>query len=416
MGSKMKIDHMIHSKRIVIYGTGNTGKEFYNKFKNKLPIYACTSSEENPQSIENMKVISYREIDKGKDFLVICSVSYQQIKKKLLLDGYELYNDFCRSNIFEGLYSAQSQNKRIVIGVGQCEIREICETLSQINQFSQNFEVFYFDERKVCGHGDKFELTEYWECQPLLNMADYLLKPSVFNSDAVEGFGKLLQWLRQECQIINVSLFDFDSYWPQDIASRRELSKYYIVKPGTKINAFANRDQCIERFVDEKYSVKQIIDKIVSLDFFDKDIVIKNHLRSIKRAKLTDRTADIKVSEFIENQYNVCKLYCDRGHFNEVLLKEYVKEILVKLNHGKGIEELRDLSLNVMFQRINELPIYPCTAHILKLEWITEDTKYRMVAYDDIKLVTFNEYMERLIQYYIHAKQTLQNCYFGQID
>lgn len=166
MGSKMKIDHMIHSKRIVIYGTGNTGKEFYNKFKNKLPIYACTSSEENPQSIENMKVISYREIDKEKDFLVICSVSYQQIKKKLLLDGYELYNDFCRSNIFEGLYSAQSQNKRIVIGVGQCEIREMCETLSQINQFSQNFEVFYFDERKVCRHGDKFELTEYWECHP----------------------------------------------------------------------------------------------------------------------------------------------------------------------------------------------------------------------------------------------------------
>lgn len=41
----MFLNKFLENKSIVIYGTGNTGKEFYDKYKDKLNIVGCTSSE-----------------------------------------------------------------------------------------------------------------------------------------------------------------------------------------------------------------------------------------------------------------------------------------------------------------------------------------------------------------------------------
>ena len=72
----------ISQKRLVIYGTGNSGKIFYDKYRFLLPVYACTSSEKNTIPIENLKVISYQELNSQTDFLIICSVAYEEIRQR----------------------------------------------------------------------------------------------------------------------------------------------------------------------------------------------------------------------------------------------------------------------------------------------------------------------------------------------
>lgn len=272
--------------------------------------------------------------------------------------------------------------------------------------------VIYFNEWEVCSHGNMFDVAKVKDCLNILKIADYFIKPSSISPQAMKGFSDLQKKLGEECSVVTVSLFHFDSYWPQDIAKERSINKYYMAERNKKLAAYIEREQVIEKFVDEGLSVSQIMKKIANKDFFRSEEVIENHKRTIKRAQISDRISGIKISDFIESQYSKIKLFCDRGHFNKYLLREYVKRILIFFKDYEGIKEVENLCIDDMFTELNELPIYPSTASILELEWVKEDTLYRQKRYDGVRLLTFEEYMESLIQYCYLIKDTKKLCYF----
>ncbi len=405
------MDKNIFSKRIVIYGTGNTGRLFFEKYKDELNIYACTNSEKEVESFDSrIQPISYQDIDIKKDLLVVCSIYYEEIRRILLLDGLKPYIDFIKWDIFEELYRHLKYNNQLMVLVGQCEINEIRTVLSQIPSAVSAYSIIYFDERKVCSHGDKFSLEDYYDCQGVLCLADIFVQPAVFSEQSVKGFGILHNQLKSRCRIFKISLFDFDSYWAQDIDKRRSLSKFYMTVPNKKLSAYANRDQCVETMVEAGIPVKKILTRIKDTTFFEKDTVIKNHNKTIKRADLTDRVSDVKISDFIIDMYKKEKLFRDRGHFNQILLYEYVKRFLWKLGILADDKEVQRVDTDFLFEGVNELPIYPSTAAWLKLEWVDKTTKYRMINYKGIRDVTFDVYMEELILYYKSVYELLKMC------
>ena len=70
----------ISQKRIILWGTGTIGHLFYENYKNKLDIVACTSNEKNIEPIERLKVISPVQIKPGQDFIIVCSSYYPEIR------------------------------------------------------------------------------------------------------------------------------------------------------------------------------------------------------------------------------------------------------------------------------------------------------------------------------------------------
>ncbi|MCI5584896.1 MAG: WcbI family polysaccharide biosynthesis putative acetyltransferase [Lachnospiraceae bacterium] len=397
-------------KRLIIYGTGNTGKEFYNKFRDILPIYACTSSEKETIPIENLKVVPYQELNQEKDFLIICSLANREIRYRLMLEGWKINNNFMNSSIFQIIYDCVFSKKKLIVAIGQCEIREMFLALSRIESFSQKYAVVYFDEREVCNHGNRRQWEEIIECLNILDKADYFVRPSALNPATVMSFNFFKQKLNRECRTIVVSLFHFDSYWPQDISKERQVSKYYVTQPGVKICAFVESDRIIDRLLEEGHSCREIIKLVKREDFFTQNEVVKNHQNTLKRVKITDRLSDIKVTDYVEENYNKVKLYCDRGHFDQALLRIYVKKFLIYLGEAEAIDELQKIVLDDIFERINEFPIYPSTSKILNLEWIEENTLYRMVLPSGIKKVTFDEYMELLVEYRYQTQKILKLC------
>lgn len=404
------MDREIFNKRIVIYGTGNTGKAFYEKYKNIKYIYACTSSDEGFCPLDSLKAVQYEDIDKEKDLLVICSVYYEEIRRKLLIDGFEPYKHFIKWDIYEKLLDHFENESRLMISVGQCEIFEMVTVLSRLRNFAQKYSILYFDERKVCSHGDKFSLEEFYDCQKILCLADIFICPTVFSQQSEEGFEILQRQLKSSCKTIKISIFDFDGYWAQDISKCRSLSKFYVAKPNIKVAAYTERDQCIEKMVEEDLSADEILRKIKDVNFFDGDMVKNNCTRSIKRAKLNDRVSDIKISDYLGNTYYKKRLYCDRGHFNENMLREYVRRILIYFNETDEIDLVDTIYVEDLYTHVNELPVYPSTARWLGLEWADENTRYRMIRDGRSENVTFEEYMENLIKYYIKAKDLLKLC------
>lgn len=407
----MFLNKFLGNKSIVIYGTGNTGKEFYDKYKDVLNIVGCTCSEKNINPIDRLTPISCNDMDKENTLLIICSIYYDEIKKNLILSGWSQNVNFIRWDIFDKLYQAEENERQIIVAVGQCEIREMCEVFEKIKSFMQKYEVFYFDERKVCSHGDKFDLIENYDCCFLLEKAHLFIRPSVMTPKSVCGFDYLQQKINIFCKVIKISLFIFDSYWPQDIAKEREINKYYLIKPNTKLSAFVENDRIITSMLDEGLSNVQIKETIIKDNFFEKQVVLDNHKLTLKRIKLSDKISDIKIYDYVEQNYNHKKLFCDRGHFNENMLREYVKNILIYLNVTNCINELNTIKISDIFLKVNELPIYPSASKILGLEWIDKSTLYTMNINNVIKKVTFDEYIDIMLEYYSLSKKLIEMCY-----
>ena len=139
----MFLNKFLGNKSIVIYGTGNTGKEFYDKYKDVLNIVGCTCSEKNINPIDRLTPISCNDMDKENTLLIICSIYYDEIRKNLILSGWSQNVNFIRWDIFDKLYQAEENERQIIVAVGQCEIREMCEVFEKIKSFMQKYEVFY---------------------------------------------------------------------------------------------------------------------------------------------------------------------------------------------------------------------------------------------------------------------------------
>lgn len=400
----------ICNKRLIIYGTGQIGKLFFDKYRNKFSIYACTCTDNAGQPLEGLQFVPSDEINVDTDFVVICSGAYEDISFYLMQKGWHVNQNFITYRVFSALYEKKFFQKKIIVAIGQCEVREMTDVLQKLVIFSQKYSTLYYDERKVCEHGDKRQLSEAIECAEILRVADYFIRPSSLNPYSALSYKHLQEKINENCHICVISLFHFDSYWPQDISKERQIAKYYMAKPKEKICAYIESDRVIDQLIENGLSCREIIQRIESDCVIDKEIILANHIRNIKRIKLTDRLSDIKAADFIEEKYAVNKLFCDRGHFNATLLKEYVRRLLLLLEEQECCKELEQLNINYIYEKINEFPIYPYTAKILKLQWIDEDTKYRMILPSGIKYVTFREYMEFLVEYRLKVKEVLVLC------
>lgn len=407
----MSFINLIETKQLVIYGTGNTGIEFYNKYRNVLKLDSSTSSDKEVVPLLGTNAVKQEELDKSKSLLIICSVHYDEIRKTLMIQGWKQNVNFMRWDIFETLYEAEQNKKQIIVAVGQCEIREMREAFIRVPTFMKKYAIIYFDERKVCVCGDRFDILEYYDCAYVLGKTQIFLRPSVLTPKSVQSFEYLEKNISSQCRVIKVSLFIFDSYWPQDIAKDRETNELYVVRPNTKIPAFVESERVIGKMLEAGNSNREIREKITNEDFFDKSLVCENHKKALKRIRLSDKLSDIKVYDYTENYFDKVKLFCDRGHFNENMLKVYVRDIFSYLQEEESIKEFEKIDISDIFSSVNELPIYPSTAKILDLQWVDRHTLYRMNINNVVKMVTFDEYMEAAIEYYSIAYKLVKICY-----
>lgn len=126
---------------------------------------------------------------------------------------------------------------------------------------------------------------------------------------------------------------------------------------------------------------------------------------SFREIELKEEDADIKISDWIRENYKSKKFFRDRAHLNNELIWEYTKRVLNKLGYPakkiNNIEEIDIVSKSGFYGGTwNEVPIYPSVVKILGLNMIDESTKYCMVrAEKRIDYFTFKEYMYNYINY-----------------
>lgn len=404
------------NKRLVIWGTGNTGNAFYQKYKDSFPLNTCTSSEEQTKPIEDLDVADFKDLNKADDFIIICSAYHEEIERNLFLNDWIFGQNYITSDFFEANYEREYLGKQLLVSIGRCKIYQIAKTLRTIPAFREKYAMVHFDQPNVCASEKEYNYHKVRQCMEMLKNADILLRPAAVTSKLIADYENLKEKASNKCRDISVSLPLFGSYWPQDTGRERDVAKWYISPFGKNLKAYCERDYILEELIEKGKSKREIIESLSDIKFFDKEKVLCNHRETLKRAYFWDRISDVKITDFIEDSYQDKKLFCDRGHFSDPLLQEYVERILRYLGETECLEALKHIGFESLVEKTGILPgteslIYPATADALDLKFVNEQTKYRFHLADHTKLVTFREGLEMQIEYYMKARELLKLCY-----
>lgn len=249
--------------------------------------------------------------------------------------------------------SAQGNNqKNTCVLYGTCQMQCIYEYLK--NHHPDLYDYTYVLSYRVIQKEESLE-------EELLTQADLFLYQPAKDTHGKLGTKYIVQHLlKSSCASISLPYVYFLGYFPD------------FVKSGGIPSFF----DCLNREFLQGIPHEQIIQNSKADDFLSSEDVLKQLAFSLSELKKREKHTDIKISDFIEENYTKHRLFHTQNHPSNYLLKELCKRVLARL--GLPIDAVDDDPMFHQELLQGHLPIYPCTYKYLQLQFALDD------QYDDI--------------------------------
>ena len=394
----------IQHKKIILLGTGEKGRRFYGKYKEMVDIRYASSNLDN-ETIGNLERIEWKSIIGCSEyFIVVCSAAENKIAYEFMLYGLQYGKDFVNQSLAEALLD----KKEIVLLVGQCEL-EFVDCIFKTNpKFMQKYAGFCYREYDVLGINDQYPKLEIsLMVNVVIGCADYFIYPVNLSKERLDYYGMLLGKIELHCKTAGVPLTTFEAYWPQDSEEYYRMSIFYKKDAGGKYPFGGRRDLNLESSV-ENGTVQEMVGKVLQEDFYPEDAVWKLFRKTIRKYRILEKKADITISDFLEENYRKRRVFLDRGHVCDFVLKEYAKRIAEFLGLDLDLRFLEEVDLEWYNQCQSEQPIYPSVQKCLEF---TENTEYRFWVNGKLCRATMKGYMESLCNYMSGIKKLDEKCF-----
>lgn len=360
------------TKRIVLFGAGKTGAKFVYQYFNKVNIYCFWDNQktenflgypvEKPQFCENC-------------FIIVTSIFYLEIREQLINMGYSEFNDFIPAQIFK---------KKIAIAYGNCHMDAVKLYLECHKEFSLEYGFYPFPTIQ--------ELKSMkLDCKTILNHCNLFLHQSI-RKDNVYGEDysskQMLQYIKDTCKVISVpNLYGLPKYlfpqlkmpckWQQE-----ELRPFFI-------------DANVVTWLKRGKSKEEIMKYILDGGLYTKDEIISMWETFKLKIDKREQEWDIKISDYIFNNYKKERLFCDTNHITSKMAREIAMRILEYMDYRGNIQ----LELPIMDAM--ETVIYKDVKDALELEF--EEHIIRKYSFGTVSLnsceMNMDEYIEQLCQF-----------------
>lgn len=146
---------------------------------------------------------------------------------------------------------------------------------------------------------------------------------------------------------------------------------------------------------------EEIINIVSKKNFISKNDIDKKVKESFLKLQEHEMNVDIKISDYIENNYRKKQLFYSPNHPVEDLLLEYCNRILTYMGFSQIKYQQSDLITECITLKGQDIPIYPSVINCLGLK--EYETRFYINRYVDSELVgSFHEYIE--LYYYSNNK------------
>lgn len=397
---KELVREKLSAKRIVLFGAGIVAEEFYQVYKEKLNICSCVSNLEKEWGKvvlgNTLEVKPFRSEEIGpEDYIIVCGpVAFRTIELQLKAEGFEMYEDFIEAQIAEAIWA----NKKIALFYGQCVLRDIYRCCVQVKAFTDEY--FPVFTQAVTGQAVVTNRVLYY----VKDLCDiYVYTPKLLDYDSIYFLSP--EELPINCKIVSVSNLLVSLYWPQIDAQLKAYNDLYLHAYNAKRDMdfyhslYRRADKNINKMVLEGKTSREIIEALSDTFFYDEKQIKRNCKIALKSIEIAENKVDVKMGDFIKENYARIKLYQNFLHPNKRIVWEYTRRLMHEMAISDGeIEQLENKSREHIHQG-GDVPIYPSVAKTLELEFIDENTKYEILIGNGIVYMTFEEYIEHYVEY-----------------
>ncbi len=383
--NKKNIEKRLMDRNIVLLGGTKECINFYRKYHEFLHIHRLFSVDEakvQKIEIDNKIVLISPYINnclEKEDYVIVCEKvkirkdeKYRNIKEKLKKAEKIFIEDFIRSDIAEMILD----KKKLWLWFGYCQIdtlrNDIFSNLSSINS---DFILTSFRY----GLDTMVDSYKYEDCIELLKICDVLLYiPVVINQGKLDfSFDNLIP---KKTVKITLPRIAFRGYYPYRDSDLEVFYKYSI--DGKLHWPFAYQEKIIDELILAGKKDDEIYQELMREDLIPENVIQKNLKLAFKFIEISEKATDIKILDFIKENLQKRLLYRDGLHYQNFMYFEIARRIVRKMDIDCE-DEINELEKNIEKKKkqlidYTEVPILPCVVKSLKLDFVTDDTLWRV--------------------------------------
>lgn len=291
----------------VIFGASMVGEKFLFYHYNEIEIKCFF---DNYRYGEIWKYEIVKPFYSKNYFIIVATDRYLEVRKQLIELGYKEFENFIPYQLYK---------KKMAVMHGNCHMYAIKQYMAASVDFNQEYGFYPFPLI--------YEIPREFDYRDVLYHCDLFLHQSIRKRNCYgEEYSSdnLLQYVSDKCQVVSVpNLYGMPKcFFPQmDMSKREEYQGGF--------QFIAGHDKNIQKWIEEKVSLQKIKDLIKNRGgvYKKKDILI---LWDEFKNKLITREKewDIKISDFIFENFREEKLFYDTNHISDFLVRELASRIL----------------------------------------------------------------------------------------
>ena len=283
---------------------------------------------------------------------------------------------------------------------GNCQTEYIKNRLIQNSDFSNIYSQVF--TKKV----HRIKPEEIPDLEAMISEVDlFIHQPVSDNYRKMPSLGTnyLKSQLKPDCKVISFPVAYFTGYYPEMIYLK-SLNNQPI-----KGDIYNYHDFNILSGFYQGKNVENIISSIFDESFYSPYYIKNNFHLTVGELAKRETSLDIKISQFITNNYKIINLFNTINHPNHPIIGYVINRILEILGFSTQYSESELVSNQHTIEYNNYFPIYPSVQKILNIEFDSklvykfQNTTYSV--YDAVrKLYNFYDSNQDLVEFNVENK------------
>lgn len=378
---------MMHDHEIVVWGTGNIARKFFYEKGYKYNIQYFIDNYEPHYNMNNLETYYPDEVDLRKYKIVIALADWKSVAKQLEKDGLSFYKNYLPydwldkdeipiidilSNIsdlsdIEEVLRDYAGNRKMAVINGNCQTSRIKMYLKQNREFSKEY-VFLDMPALHMMENDQIELL--MQNKNILKNVRLFISQNISLNNAFDyrlSNEYLIKLMSDQVNYIKIANLFWDIYFPQS-GKEQDPEREEFVR-----NIFPYNDHIIDEllsrpgFTGGGYTADEIIQIIKLENLFTSQFlewILQYRLKQLREREIL---CDIKMLDYIEENFSTRQLFYSRNHPINEVLKEESTRILRYINPDWNLEIEHEETIPTL--SVNQEFIYPSILNGLELSF-----------------------------------------------
>lgn len=389
---------MTMEKSIAVWGTDKEAVQIYYKLEQdgqKVERFFDNRIEEDDWFLD--KPLSKPTSKNIKSYFIYIGCKYHTYR--IIADQLETYGlDEMRDFLWYDLYK-----KKIVVLHGNCHMSILRQYLMATKKFIEEGYSVY--PNQLIHENKKGYINEN-----VLQACNILIQQDIRGENefgyklSTDYLSSKLNREAKNIRIPNLYLIGY-SFFPLQKwnVNNEPLRKINPIKDGI----FPRIISVIDEMLAEGKTESKIIEGVMNPQLLSKDEILANFEKYISKIRTREEECDIKISDFILQNYQEQKIFYDVAHPTNYIIEEIWRQVCGLM----GIKAELEYSINDNLGAYED-PVLPCVQNALGLRYNRDSIRTSDCAYRLLEYMNLEEYVKEYIWWrnkIIHGKQLKNN-------